>query len=490
MADGRNGRLRAALPLLIAIGVFAAFRLAELTRYSLWYDEIFSVSLATRDWDELLSAVAADRTNPPLFYVLLKLWIGVGGLSVAWLRLLPCAIAIAGAWPLVALARQYGLSARAVLVALAAAAASPLMVTLANEIRAYSLLFLLSAASLWSWKRLVSCTAVPPGRHVLGWAAINAALVYTHYFGWLVVVAEGVATLLWHRRHFRAVALASLADAALFAPWAWTVWRETARHARVLENVEWITRPAFPDLLRFYDALTARVIAVGWEWLGAVVLLVPLAVFAVTTARRANRGDLPRTAELALFALLPTLIVFVASLTLARSAFVPRYLIVAAPAWFLLLALAVEALSTRHATFVAGAFALFTLGAGAAQRVRGGEKIPWESIVSRIASAERGRSAGASSPVFVFEGFTALPTSWYLRESAAPFLRLVSARSLDALDRATNGWVIYREGSFEQPGAPEARVRALRRSVEAEFRERTLSQEIVVFRIGGATTTP
>ena len=234
----------------------------------------------------------------------------------------------------------------------------------------------------------------------------------------------------------------------------------------------------------------ARVIAAGWEWVGALVLLLPLAAFAVRSARRVHRGALPRTAELALLALLPPLVVFVASLTLARSAFVPRYLIVAAPAWFLLVGLAVDALSVRRATLAAGAFALFTLGAGAAQRARGGEKIPWERIVQHIASAERergGGAAGVSTPLFVFEGFTALPVAWYLRELGAPRLRLVTAQSLDALDQASRGWVIYREGSFEQPGVPEARVKARSRSVDSGFRERTLSQEIVAFRFGGVT---
>ena len=490
MTDDGDARPSTDLPLIVVIVVFALFRLAELTRYSLWFDEIFSLSLATRDWSELLPAIAADRTNPPLFYLLLKLWIGIGGLSVAWLRLLPCALAIAGAWPLVALARVYGLGARATLVALAAAAASPLLVTLANEIRAYSLLLLLATGSVWAWKRLVCGTDGATRRLAITLAAIDVALVYTHYFGWLVVAAEGAATLLWYRRQLRSVVLVTVGVGALFAPWAWTIWREAARHAQPLENVEWITRPTLPDLVRFFDALTARVIAAGWEWVGALVLLLPLAAFAVRSARRVHRGALPRTAELALLALLPPLVVFVASLTLARSAFVPRYLIVAAPAWFLLVGLAVDALSVRRATLAAGAFALFTLGAGAAQRARGGEKIPWERIVQHIASAERERGGGVadgSTPIFVFEGFTALPVAWYLRELGAPRLRLVTAQSLDALDQASRGWVIYREGSFEQPGVPEARVKARSRSVDSGFRERTLSQEIVAFRFGGVT---
>ena len=89
-----------------AVAAFAAYRLPELTRYALWYDEIFSVTLAQSSWPDLLDAAIRDRTNPPLFYALLKVWIGVGGISVAWMRLLPCLMGIAVAFPMTALARR------------------------------------------------------------------------------------------------------------------------------------------------------------------------------------------------------------------------------------------------------------------------------------------------------------------------------------------------------------------------------------------------
>ena len=89
-----------------AVGLFAAFRLAELTRYALWYDELFSLTLAQMGWGDLLRAAVHDRTNPPLFYLIFKGWIDVGGTSVAWMRLLPCLTGISAAVPLAALARR------------------------------------------------------------------------------------------------------------------------------------------------------------------------------------------------------------------------------------------------------------------------------------------------------------------------------------------------------------------------------------------------
>ncbi|HVZ49506.1 MAG TPA: glycosyltransferase family 39 protein, partial [Gemmatimonadaceae bacterium] len=174
--------------------MFAAFRLPELTRYPLWYDEVFSLTLAQQDWAELLRRAVADRTNPPLFYALLKAWIGIGGESVAWMRLLPCLCGILVAVPLVALARRWLGDLPAAFAAGMAAAASPLAVFLANELRGYSLLLLLATLSCLAFARLTDDRAgagaagpVPPLALLV---AVNVALVYAHYFGWLVVGAE------------------------------------------------------------------------------------------------------------------------------------------------------------------------------------------------------------------------------------------------------------------------------------------------------------
>ena len=41
--------------------------------------------LARLGWRDLVNFVASDVVHPPLFYAVLKLWIGVGGESLLWL---------------------------------------------------------------------------------------------------------------------------------------------------------------------------------------------------------------------------------------------------------------------------------------------------------------------------------------------------------------------------------------------------------------------
>jgi hypothetical protein len=463
-----------------AVAAFAAYRLPELTRYALWYDELFSVTLAQSTWGELIGGAIHDRTNPPLFYALLKLWIGAGGISVGWMRLLPCLMGIALAVPVTALARRALSGApgspppaaddHATLVgagvALACAASSPLVVFLSNELRGYSLLLLLAATSLLAfWRVAESAEWSAPGAFPpevpspAGWAAVehrrrvvllattNVLLVYAHYFGWLIVLAEVGAAAIWSRRAVRPTIIVAAAAAVAFAPWALAVARDAATAPAPLANVDWISRPALAAIPGFYDALVARVLTPGTAIMGAVVVLGALAALVTRLARRPAPGDRPRAAALAWFATLPVVVVFAASVALDRSLFVPRYLLVAAPAWWLLLGsvFAAGRPSGLPRTAVAAGFCAFVLAAGALRMTRGGEKVAWDRLTAAIA-ADAARQQAPDSPVVVLEGFTALPLGWYglLVAGTGPRIRVTPFASLGAGPLPQPAWLVVR----------------------------------------------
>src|SRR4051812_11806866 len=83
-------RSRTRVALFIAIAaVYVAVRLWHLDWTCLWFDEIFSVHAAEHEPGPLLRFVAFDLAHPPLFYLVLKFWINIGGEGIFWLRLLP-----------------------------------------------------------------------------------------------------------------------------------------------------------------------------------------------------------------------------------------------------------------------------------------------------------------------------------------------------------------------------------------------------------------
>ena len=85
--------------ILTAIIIYIALRFWRLTDSCLWFDEIFSVHAASMAWKDLFWFVAQDLIHPPFFYVLLKIWIAIGGEGLFWLRFFPVFFAIIAGFP-------------------------------------------------------------------------------------------------------------------------------------------------------------------------------------------------------------------------------------------------------------------------------------------------------------------------------------------------------------------------------------------------------
>jgi 4-amino-4-deoxy-L-arabinose transferase-like glycosyltransferase len=140
-----------------AVALHAAARLWQLDESCLWFDELFGVHAARHAWGAMPRFVALDLVHPPLFYLLLKVWMGLGGESVWWLRLLPAAASSLAAVPIALLARELKLSAPTAALALLLAAASGFLIKYAQEVRMYAPLLLFASCSLWLFAR--SCRA-------------------------------------------------------------------------------------------------------------------------------------------------------------------------------------------------------------------------------------------------------------------------------------------------------------------------------------------
>ncbi|MEO7659376.1 MAG: hypothetical protein ABIV48_07155, partial [Pyrinomonadaceae bacterium] len=198
----------------LIIGLFVAIRLWDLRASCLWFDEIFSVHAATHSWDSILSFIALDLIHPPLFYLLLKLWIGVGGEGLLWLRLFPVVFAVASIFPFIALCRELKLKFWTQILALFLFASNGSLIRYAQEVRMYSLLLCISLFSIFLFARYFS-----RGIGFIPLILVNFALVYTHYFGWFVVLSEVAAILIFQRLKIRRI-LSLLAIIVLaFIPW-------------------------------------------------------------------------------------------------------------------------------------------------------------------------------------------------------------------------------------------------------------------------------
>lgn len=221
-ADLSARTTRATLAVLVLVA--AVLRLTGLGRESMWVDEGYTKYLATLTPGAYLDDVRHTVRNilPPLYFTLLHGWTALAGDSETALRL-PSAVAGILTVPLLhaLLARLFDRTTG--LLGAGLLAVAPFHLHFAQEARMYALLALLCVASAYLLVRLLDESR---GWQLLALALTEAAVVWTHHYGLLVLVAEAVfvAVLVACRdltgRAMRRWLAAQVLAAVLVLPWA------------------------------------------------------------------------------------------------------------------------------------------------------------------------------------------------------------------------------------------------------------------------------
>jgi uncharacterized membrane protein len=175
-----------------------------------WRDEAFSWAMATRGL-EAVSLTTRD-VHPPLYYLLLHVWMQVTGSSEAAMRSLSLLFFLATLW--VAwrfMVDLLGVPGRRAWLYLLVFALNPMLSYYAVEVRMYSLLAFLAMSSFYA--------------HLTNRAGLyivtTTAGLYTHYFMVLVIGCQVLAATLTDPRmaELRRRLWVLAAPLALFAPW-------------------------------------------------------------------------------------------------------------------------------------------------------------------------------------------------------------------------------------------------------------------------------
>ncbi len=207
----KNASILRELTITAVVAVFS-FLLLSLTPnpFPLTSDECFSLYHAQFPvptiWKEL-----SRGNNPPLFETLLHFWIQLFGNSESAVRTLPTILVAMSAALIWRTSRKLYSAHLPSILAWLFFIGSNTVLLFAHEIRAYGLLLLLTVIvqSLW---------LIPENRkstiHKLAWIISSAALVYTHFFGFWVLLVQGVFDLIRYVKHRNSRSFIS--D---FAPW-------------------------------------------------------------------------------------------------------------------------------------------------------------------------------------------------------------------------------------------------------------------------------
>jgi len=360
---------------LLALTLLALLlRVLCLDLQPLWWDEGYSLYFATNPLAEMVAQTARD-IHPPLYYALLHGWIHLFGPSPVAVRLLSVTIGVITV-PLAYLAGRLLANQRAGLLAALLLAINPLHIFYSQEVRMYGLVALLGLISTTCAAKLFVTDHATRNTHHAArvssfefrvpslwcfYVLTTIAALYTQYYAAFLPLAHTFFALYHWRRAPRR--LARWLGAQLLIGLAYLPWLLYAAP----KLVPYVAQKVVKDADRPLGALTYFARHLGafvsghfegplapWWWLGLLAL--PVAAWGLwlqVADRRsqiANRGPTNYQSTILLLVTLfvPLALGFVLNL---RYPFFPergeRLMLLALPAFVLLMALALEGLLRR-----------------------------------------------------------------------------------------------------------------------------------------------
>jgi uncharacterized membrane protein len=347
--------------LVLSTVLFTLAVIPNLVTASAYFDEGYSAFLAKFDVFTMAGYTALD-VHPPLYYAVLHFWQGMVGDGVAQLRLLSVFfgwVAILFGFLLV---RKWFNHRAAWLVALLMAL-SPLFIRYGSAMRMYTMALAIAFAGTYVLLHAVS------RKNKWLWvlyAILVAAGMWTNYFMALVWITHLTWLLYEHRRDkdiMRKWWRAFIGAIILYLPWLpWLLFR----YGEIQKDGFWI-KPISVDTIT--STITQSTVfrddadTTSWLAVGVVVLVIGLILTAPLAYKRLSDQQKPVFRMILAMATLPVLLLAIGSLPPLRPSYVFRYVLVAAVASSLLMAVIVSyATFRRHNNVLKFLLYVITIG--------------------------------------------------------------------------------------------------------------------------------
>jgi mannosyltransferase len=356
--DSEQISLSSRLCFLFILALAAAVRFYGITRPYMWFDEAFSVQLSAYP-PSLIWFHTGHDLHPPLYYLLLHVWMnmfGQGVLAVRALSVLAGVVTVAlGVWLMRLIA-----STRVALLSGLLLAVFPVAVLFSQEARMYALLgvFLLGATlALVHWIKQPRQL-----RYLVFYALLMTLALYTHYYAVLCVLSHWLYLLVLrfsrpnepHYINRLAWWMANTAIVLLYIPWLFSLVDMILhfKNVQAAGSISWLLEVTPYTLPSSIWAFLTLKKAHSLYW--AVYWTLPLVVMAVAgwvTLRDRSRYQFFSLIGLYFFVPLLTLLV----LSFVVPTFMERYVVFAALGLPMILAVAIVRLESRSRVLALGA---------------------------------------------------------------------------------------------------------------------------------------
>jgi hypothetical protein len=162
-----------------------ALRMFRLDSQSIWYDEVFGLSVSRMPFAPMRKALIQDLVHPPLHYYALHEWFQMFGFGVFQGRLLSALFGTLAVLMIYVFA-DYLFDRRAALLSAVLLAFSQLAIMYSQEARPYAQFSLLYLGCTYLFLRAVREKRLGIW---LGFLCVSCLLIYTHYYGFLAIAS-------------------------------------------------------------------------------------------------------------------------------------------------------------------------------------------------------------------------------------------------------------------------------------------------------------
>lgn len=320
--------------LIFAVGL--GLRCVNLSSRSIQYDDAFSIFLAEKDLQTIISGTAAD-TMPPLYYYLLHLWLLVSH-DLGWLRLLSVGLSLVGVYFIFRIVENRA-GRNAGLYAAFLASISPLQIYHAQDLRMYALLAAAQMGYFYFFLRVIE-GAGASWKSWMGFIGLGVLAMYSHNLAIFGLVVPDL--ILLARRDWMKLSGLIKAQAViglLAFPWLLMVPGQVEK----IQRAFWTPQPGLMEIIQAAIVMTTNLPLDGnWLMVGAFISIALIILIGYELIRK----RIKEAGYLLWMFLVPPILLFIVSY-LMRPVFVPRGFLVAIMAYLGIAGIVVARTSNR-----------------------------------------------------------------------------------------------------------------------------------------------
>jgi mannosyltransferase len=394
-------------------------RLYNLSEESLWLDEALSVTRAQQDLGELIETVRGVKGNPPLHYLLLHVWIKWWGSSEWAVRSLSVLFGMVGIYMLYRVGVLLFDKTAGILGALFMALSS-YHIFFAQEARGYTQMAMLALFSMYFFIKLLQ---KPGWLLYLAYIMVSSALIYTHYYGALIIVAQNIHIIIMalvsrNLIHLKLTRwfLLQLVLGVTFIPWIMVLLGRIAE----IQKIDMLWNPSLLDLPGSLKAFVGDNMIIGLFF-----ILMAAAAFVTFERNRPEPGKniLFRTVRifgrnihitwsgpvilLLLWLLVSLIVPFIVS-KVSTPIFHQRYMIGASAAFFLLAARGITHINRKSVTIICVIIIIIFCPLQTLSDYGEVNKEPWREVAQLIENDARGDEV-----VLINASYCMIPYEYY-----------------------------------------------------------------------------